>query len=147
MIETALRLQKEGYSTALIGERLGVGKNAVVGKLRRLRCRAEGRPAHSAPAFRMPTQARNYTEPVAPPNPAERYTAMGTEAKPCEFPTGDRRSFTICGENRVVGKPFCPDHCATSYIKVRPYAPTVHSAARRQAAVENAARIEEALCR
>lgn len=144
MVATARRLSlTEKLSAAAIGERMGVTKNAVIGKLRRARQAAAGLPAHP----KVTTLKPRFIAPEPPPNPAERYQAMGTEHKPCEFLTGDRREFKTCSKDRVIGKPFCPTHCARSYIKVRPQTATIHSAARREAAIENAARIEEALCR
>lgn len=144
MIATAHKMQKEGHSTSTIGERLGIGKNAVVGKLRRLRNAALGMPAH--PKAVTHHRAKTFIEPPPPPNPAARYEAMGTEHKPCEFPTGERRSFTVCGDDRVIGKLYCPDHCAKIYIPIRPRQLTAEAAARIQALEDNAAKIQEALC-
>lgn len=107
----------QGLKASVIGERLGVSKSAVTGKLRRLRFQEAGLPTH--PPATKPRQ-RTWAEPKPPPNPAARYEAMGTEHKPCEFLIGERRHSHPCGEDRVVGKPFCPVHCAQVYVRVVP---------------------------
>lgn len=173
-IATLTRLWEEGLTIKEIGRRLHISGSAAVGKAHRLKLRkrpspirnsdyaasraramvewhAQGRPLRSAPPKpyappRVKPVKQNFPEVVPPPNPADRYRAMGTVNKPCEYPIGDERPYKACGEDRVVGKPFCPDHCAESYIKIRTVA-TAEGTARHVAALENAAKLEEALCR
>lgn len=163
-------LWPSGLTTAEMGRRLRVSKSAVVGKAHRLRLpgkpspirneeysaararamvkwHAEGRPKRGTPPRPVapPRQKKdlkqNFPEPVAQPNPAARYIAMGTVHKPCEFLIGERRDFKVCGADRVVGKSFCPDHCAEVYIKIRPRQLTAEAAARIRALEDSASRL------
>lgn len=130
-IDRLKKLWAEGKSGSEIGRALGITKSSAVGKVHRLRLPPRASPIKnfaflaerhlarsSPPPIRKPNPS--LPTPYVPPNPADRYKAMGTEAKPCEFPTGERREFKVCGEDRVVGKPFCPDHCVVSYVRVVP---------------------------
>ncbi len=168
-IEMLTRLWNEGLTTAEIGRRMHATKSSVVGKAHRLGLRARpsplrngyytqaraeamvawhaaGRPIRSTPPrpYQPPRPPQPSAPRIAPPaNPAERYAAMGTEKKPCEFLIGDERPYKSCGEDRVVGKPFCPDHCAQSYIKIRPRQMTEVDAARVQALADIATRLQQ----
>jgi len=78
-------LWDEGHSTAEIGRRMAVSKNAVVGKAHRLNL-----PARPSPIRRDPTGAprvatpRRVTGPTLPPLPAE--TAVEREPAPVPAP-------------------------------------------------------------
>lgn len=71
-ISRLIQLWGEGHSTAEIGRRMGVSKNAVVGKAHRLNLPARPSPirrdAEGAPA--RPAQPRRVTGPTLPPLPA-----------------------------------------------------------------------------
>lgn len=164
-------LWAEGLSGTQIGHRMNRKKSSIVGKAHRLGLPARPSPLRSnfysaghAAAMRAWHAAGrpNRAEPVAkprppqsrppqpsapriapPPNPVERYAAMGTEKKPCEFLIGDERPYKACTADRVVGKPFCPDHCAQSYIKIRPRQMTDVDAARVQALADIATRLQQ----
>jgi len=90
-------LWEQGESTAEIGRRLGISKNAVVGK-----------------AHRLALQAR--------PSPIRRRRVA---AKPmikgprCQWPIGDPRSaeFRFCEEEAAPGKPYCDGHCQMAYTR------------------------------
>ena len=130
-ISTLEKLWAEGKSGGEIGKALGITKSSAIGKAHRL-----GLPPRASPiknfaflaerhlARTTPPKPRtpnpSLPTPYVPPNPAERYKAMGIEHKPCEYPMGERREFKICGEDRVVGKPYCAEHCATSYVRIVP---------------------------
>ncbi len=72
--ETIARLRgfwEEGHSTAEIGRRLGVSKNAVVGKAHRLGLAARPSPIRREPSGRpRPPVARRVVGPTLPPLPA-----------------------------------------------------------------------------
>ena len=150
--ETITRLRglwDEGHSTAEIGRRLGITKNAVVGKAHRLNLPArpspirrgagEGRPPRRATARRVsgptlpvlvaalapavtpatPRLAEPKLTPVvrvvpATPRPGARLTA-------CCWPIGEpgTPNFHFCSEHAIHGKPYCPEHAAVAYVKVR----------------------------
>src|ERR1700747_1127861 len=98
--ETILRLRSlwdEGLSTAEIGRRLGVTKNAVVGKAHRLAL--DPRPS----PLKRPRAPR-----VAP--------ALGPA---CSWPEGHpgERGFRFCGKRPLPGKPYCAEHSQVAYVK------------------------------
>ena len=92
------RLWDEGLSTAEIGRRLGVSKNAVVGKAHRL-----GLPPRQSPIRRAPRPV------VSMPGPT------------CQWPFGDPGDpdFHFCGKRVLPGKPYCAEHHARAYIGTR----------------------------
>lgn len=147
--DTIARLRSlwdEGHTTAEIGRRLGITKNAVVGKAHRLNLLArpspirrsgEGGPVPRRAALRRtegptlpelavsaPMRAVERMEPSRPqpvlrsvpstPRPTGRLTA-------CCWPIGEpgTPSFHFCGEAATQGKPYCAQHAAIAYVKVR----------------------------
>lgn len=163
-------LWAEGHSTAEIGRRMGISKNAVVGKAHRLnlparpspiRRDAEGASAapRPAPVRRSPAPPRPAPMPmrrlepgmplaaqapmgppavapapvvVAPvasiaPRPVQPMPAAVVRPFPraavrsCCWPMGEPGTpeFRFCGGDAMAGKPYCPDHAAVAYVKVR----------------------------
>jgi GcrA cell cycle regulator len=90
-------LWRQGLSTAEIGRRLGVTKNAVVGKAHRLALDPRPSPLKRPPAPRLTSQ----------PGPS------------CSWPTGHpgEKSFRFCGKRPVAGKPYCAEHAELAYVK------------------------------
>jgi GcrA cell cycle regulator len=154
-------LWAEGLSTAEIGRRLNVSKNAVVGKAHRLELPARPSPIRriegDRPAARPPAPKRAQG-PTLPPlsaslggsvsmaaghsslsrageratdhAPATRQTvrpAMASVAKPyvrtvpCCWPIGEpgTESFHFCSAQAITGKPYCEEHAAIAYVRVR----------------------------
>lgn len=132
------RLWNEGLTTAEIGKRLGISKNGVVGKAHRLHLRARPSPIkrgghHTTRArvarksettvtkFRVPKE-----KPMQPPR-ATPAAARGepwtgeVSNKPCEWPIGHpgNADYHTCAEKALVGKPYCGEHCAVAFIKVK----------------------------
>jgi GcrA cell cycle regulator len=68
-IERLRGLWAEGYSTAEIGRRMGISKNAVVGKAHRLNLPSRPSPIRREPGGRSsrPPQPRRVTGPTLPP--------------------------------------------------------------------------------
>lgn len=179
-------LWDEGLSTAEIGRRLGVSKNAVVGKAHRLglpprpspirratevpaapRPRAITEPtlasldlpAHGlrapdvpapnvavadlpAPDWAMPaapeptppaptmvapasvvTELRPLRRPVEVSRPTLRSVPSGPASRvtACCWPIGEpgTKAFTFCDAPSAPGKPYCQEHVAVAYVKVR----------------------------
>ena len=148
--ETILRLRAlwdEGHSTAEIGRRMGVTKNAVVGKAHRLDLPARPSPIRrvteaghvprreqakrtvgptlpAAPAVAAAVAAEPAARPVirpqvqlravAPPRPSSRVST-------CCWPIGDpgTPSFRFCDAGALNNKPYCAEHAALAYVKVR----------------------------
>ena len=157
--ETIARVRElwaEGLSTAEIGRRMSVSKNAVVGKAHRLNLPARPSPIRrDVVAAPKPAPARRHTLPplraalreplpqiVAAPmrQPAPVMTAAPPAAvaatrpvaaaprpfprvggKSCCWPIGEpgTSSFTFCTAEAMVAKPYCPEHAAIAYVKVR----------------------------
>jgi GcrA cell cycle regulator len=136
-------LWTEGLSTAEIGRRLGISKNAVVGKAHRLELSPRPSPirrqegASAAPPVPRavgPTLAPLPTR-VAPPAattapvakvvaPPRRLAAVATpvvRVSACCWPIGEpgKPSFHFCDDVAVQGKPYCAAHAALAYVKIR----------------------------
>ena len=139
-------LWDEGHSTAEIGRRLGVTKNAVVGKAHRLNLPARPSPIRrasgdaQAPRRTAPRRVSGSTLPtlavMAPPHrapesirapqpvlravPAAPRAPMGRVSSCC-WPIGEpgTSSFRFCSDTALNGKPYCGEHAAIAYVKVR----------------------------
>jgi GcrA cell cycle regulator len=134
------QLWVEGHSTAEIGRRVGVSKNAVVGKAHRLDLPARPSPIPQAglgnprrparqPLPRLadimpvrslatstspdPTPARVSAPPVAATEPAP----IRLGRTPCCWPLGEpgTATFRFCEALVVAGKPYCEAHCKDAY--------------------------------
>lgn len=147
-------LWAEGHSTAEIGRRMGVSKNAVVGKAHRLNLPARPSPIRrDVVAAPRPAPARRHTLPplraalreplpVLTPQPLRRLepglTAPAATAAPrpvvasprpfprvgaksCCWPIGEpgTSGFTFCTAEAMLAKPYCAEHAAIAYVKVR----------------------------
>ena len=137
-------LWAEGLSTAEIGRRMGVSKNAVVGKAhrlnlpsrpspirrdgertqrRRLPRRVQGPtlPALSASLAPMPQEAPRMVERAIPVLRAVCLPRPGARVTPCCWPIGEpgSKSFRFCDADAIAGKPYCEDHASLAYVKVR----------------------------
>ena len=137
----------EGHSTAEIGRRMGISKNAVVGKAHRLnlparpspirreaeRAEASPRPvpqprrpvAAPAPApLREPAPVRrlDVAPPAAPPPPAMVVRPFPrAAARSCCWPLGEPGTpdFRFCTVSATPGKPYCAEHASVAYVRVR----------------------------
>ena len=136
-IEELTQLWNAGHSASVIGKRLGVSKNAVVGKAHRLKLPARPSPIRrqakpQAPVRKpAPALTRPTAEPVAvtpqppvvvaeearPPQPMIR-TGQQPSPRKCQWPIGDptKPDFHFCGEAAVPSKPYCAEHCAVAYV-------------------------------
>ena len=145
-IDRLRALWREGHSTAEIGRRLGISKNAVVGKAHRLALDARPSPIRRSAPGQAPKRetARRVTGPTLPPMaavaPVERVVplAVAPLAVPqppvlravgrssgrlvaCCWPIGEpgTQSFRFCDDESLPGKPYCSAHAAVAYVKVR----------------------------
>ena len=102
------KLWSEGLTTGEIGKRLGVSKNAVVGKAHRLGLK--GRPS--------PIKRQDVKAPVAKKAETKIFTLTDLSAQTCRWPIGDPKheDFRFCGKPVIAGKPYCGEHCATAYV-------------------------------
>ncbi|MDE8347049.1 MAG: GcrA family cell cycle regulator [Acidocella sp.] len=129
-------LWTEGLSTAEIGRRLNISKNAVVGKAHRLNLAPRPSPirrhegATQNPRAATPRRALGPTLPplsasvsASVPSlraimPTAKYSQRAT---PCCWPIGEpgKPSFHFCNAEAVSGKPYCESHAAIAYVRVR----------------------------
>jgi len=101
-IAALIALWNEGLTTSEIGNRLGITKNAVVGKVHRL-----GLPKRGSPIKQKPQK------------PADVVSLAALRPGMCVWPIGDpgTEEFHFCGQDSVPEKPYCGEHCARAYVK------------------------------
>lgn len=133
-------LWDEGHSTAEIGRRMGITKNAVVGKAHRMNLKPRPSPIRwtaglAKPAVRSaPPISAQPAPPLArplakPPAPARSRSVvhpfasprLDSRNSPCCWPIGEpgTSSFRFCDADATAGKPYCPEHAQLAYVKVR----------------------------
>ena len=110
-------LWDEGLSISQIGQELGVTRNAIAGKARRL-----GLPKRHPPI----SQKKAAAPEVVVEEPAELPLRMALRKlnwsrSKCAWPTGDPKhtDFSFCGKPIIQGKPYCNDHCIEAYTTTR----------------------------
>lgn len=129
-------LWREGLSASTVAARLGVSRNAVIGKVHRLGLSKSGE--HDSARPRLPARPKaprraSRARPKPAPRPAlqapvhavdlpglvGRLEALGAQA--CHFPIGDPKSddFAFCGRKRSRG-PYCAAHAAVAFRPVPP---------------------------
>ena len=98
-IEALTRLWEEGVTTAEIGRRIGVTKNAVIGKVHRI----------------------GLTPRVITQKPPPRRNVFDFTGPACMWPIGHPTDddFHFCGGRPVAGKPYCEHHVAKAYIRIK----------------------------
>jgi GcrA cell cycle regulator len=136
------QLWSEGHSTAEIGRRMGVSKNAVVGKAHRLdlparpspiRTGSSPRPARAPRRQPVPRLADTMPLPCLrdadAPTPVERIAPTVEPARhvaitpqrigshPCCWPIGEpgTPAFRFCDAAALVGRPYCNEHARLAY--------------------------------
>jgi len=100
-VDSLIAFWNECLPTSEIGRRLGITKNAVVGKAHRL-----GLTKRQSPIRRKPNQT-------------EIVKLEGLGVGMCSWPTGEPGTddFRFCGAPVIPGKPYCGEHCARAYVK------------------------------
>ena len=100
-ISILIALWDEGLTTSAIGIRLGVTKNAVVGKVHRL-----GLPKRGSPIRQEPKTA-------------QIISLEALRAGMCCWPEGEpgKDNFRFCGDPIVPENPYCAHHCERAYVK------------------------------
>jgi GcrA cell cycle regulator len=126
-------LWREGLSASMVAARLGVSRNAIIGKVHRLGLSKSGEHDLARPKPVRPTRpkaprrlARAHPKPAPRPTPqvlvasidlpglVDRLEDLGAHA--CHFPVGDPQAadFAFCGRLRSQG-PYCEDHRQIAY--------------------------------
>jgi GcrA cell cycle regulator len=136
-------LWTEGHSTAAIGRRMGISKNAVVGKAHRLHlpprpspiqgkgtgerplARERARIRRGGPSL-LPHAAGSAPPPLpqaAPPadRPAAPTAPRPARQEPCCWPIGEPRTrgFRYCDAPAHPGKPYCAEHAGAAYVPMQ----------------------------
>lgn len=127
-----IRLAKLGcYSRGEIAEKIGVSRNAVIGKLNRMRKAGKIELIGATSPENGGTQLRRRFKlstkgPKLPPTKAKESLALeplGPENDfpphgTCQFIKGDvKTTWRCCGRKALPGKPWCADHLAVVYDK------------------------------
>jgi len=122
LIEQLKALWAEGLTTGDIGKKLGISKNAVVGKAHRLGLK--GRPS----PIKREASGSDSTSPETPAakprakakavEPKKIKSLVDLSAHTCRWPIGDPKepNFHFCGANAMAGKPYCAEHAAIAYV-------------------------------
>ena len=100
-VEELTRLWATGLSTSEIGRKIGITKNAVVGKVRRLDLAMRRQP-----------------KPTTPKIDHNIITLDSLKANMCSWPKGEpgKPDFRFCGKPAEAGKPYCMPHCEIAYV-------------------------------
>jgi len=143
-VETLKKLWADGLSASQIAREMGEGvtRNAIIGKVHRLKLSGRATPsrpprprAKPAPKPRLAaagTQPRanpatvRQGAPVAPPSPplepkalpnGEFATVLTLTNHICKWPIGDPATpeFRFCGRKSRAGSPYCETHAAQAY--------------------------------
>jgi len=140
-IEELVSLWDAGHSASIIGKKLGISKNAVVGKAHRLKLPARPSPirksTNTAPRRRAAIFAKPLMEAAAPLplteaeipaqtmthaelRPTARTKAAGGGQQSCAWPIGDpaKPDFHFCGRPSKEDGPYCEFHARRAYHQV-----------------------------
>ncbi len=122
-VELLTKLWTEGKTAAEIAKELGgVTRNAVIGKAHRLKLSNRVSPIQQN---KKPAPAK--TQMVPPPerkiqkaplqDNRKGLPLMSLKAHQCRWPLGDpqEESFGFCGDNSLVGLPYCSEHAKVAY--------------------------------
>lgn len=106
-IAALIALWEEGLTTSVIGERLGITKNAVVGKVHRL-----GLPKR--------VQSNRAPTPVQEKPRGEMIKLEKLSSGMCCWPEGEPGTddFRFCGAPAEPDRPYCLDHCRRAYVRI-----------------------------
>ena len=125
-IEQLKALLALGISSQLIGDQMGISRNAIIGKVRRLGLQLTQRPGGktphrkkaaskpNVPAIRAARKRYPVPQTRAPAELSDslRLSLEALKADSCRFPEGDVAPFRFCGHPQETGSSYCPGHRA-----------------------------------
>ncbi len=100
-----ITLWNDGVCASEIGRRLGVTKNAVIGKAFRLQL-AKRRQAPSSASAPAPADETGVI----------RLDRLGANMCSWPMPSQESGDYHFCGAPTVPGKPYCVAHCREAYV-------------------------------
>lgn len=120
------RLWKEGCPTGEIGKKLGVSKNAVVGKAHRLGLDSRPSPIKKEAAEKdlkkeAAEKTVSKTGSSKKAGKKEKFLKLvDLHANSCRWPIGDPKDpdFHFCGKETFMGKSYCMEHCLEAYVGI-----------------------------
>ncbi len=103
-VEILKAMWLEGRSAREIGERLGMTRNAVIGKANRLGLSHKSKSTPARPVIAADIKNR-------------AMSPLDLNERMCRWPIGHPgdADFHFCGRARVPGRPYCEEHCAVAY--------------------------------
>ena len=104
----------KGYSTMAIAQELGFTKNAIIGKIYRLKLLQENNEVAPQKQEEQPMEVAE----SLPHKEKGTYKLEEISNNMCVWPYGDH-DFTFCGEPTVYSKPYCKDHLDLVYLSVK----------------------------
>jgi len=115
-VSALIALWQEGLATSEIGRRLGVTKNAVIGKVHRL-----GLPKRQSPIQSREGEVvrRRKVRKTEAPAEGEVIRLDQLSYGMCSWPYGEPGTdeFRFCGRSVVPDKPYCAEHCERAYVR------------------------------
>ena len=112
-VNSLKKLWAKGTSTAEIARRLGLSKNSIIGKVHRLNLDMRPSPLKKKSVVSQKKTASHSKK--------GKIGILDLKLNTCRWPIGDPTDadFHFCGENTVVGKPYCAKHCALAYTTIK----------------------------
>lgn len=110
-VDTLKQLWSEGHTTGEIGKKLGVSKNAVVGKAHRLGLESRPSPIKRKEIVKVKEEKIEVK--------VGKVTLTDLTLTTCRWPVGDPKDedFHFCGAKIPVGRTYCPEHSQVAYVK------------------------------
>ena len=122
-LEKLKKLWEEGLSISQIGKELGVSRNAIAGKVHRMKLSKRQSPIAPKTVAKKEAAEKPKVEVAEPENLPLKLALrnINWSRSRCSWPSGDPKTtaFKFCGKEVVPGKPYCNDHCFEAYTTSR----------------------------
>jgi GcrA cell cycle regulator len=123
-LEKLKKLWEMGLPISQIGEKLGVSRNAIAGKVHRMGLPKRQSPIAGGGKSGGSSSRKAKTTPMLSRADLPLKLALRNitwSRSKCSWPIGDPQStdFHFCGDDVVTGKPYCNSHCFDAYTTNR----------------------------